>query len=656
MAEKADETTVRYHRRLDRTPEKHFEKLLDGEKKLMCAMRGALENCKNKVVEMKDDIAEKEKTIEEEVGRRKEAEKRLRQYLVDPYGSPEVNSELRSRLPRAGKTDLVQGATQIIESSDESDGEEVVVKSRASRNNAESPFSMNPWSSLSSVGVAPPGYGPREGQTTAPRQGIPLSRSYPLLSGEQVAGGEAGLFGGGLGEMAQSAATEAHGASANPPTTPAQSFPAAANAANAANQSAPAAESQGPRAQKSALPSEHNPAAQKQELFSQSASSMASSHYALPASLPTEAGVVGERYRALFPPFGGGPLNVNGVGSAGELSPRQSSVLQEEIGRLRKANQELREKLSLCTVEVEGLRLQILTDSPGDGSLDADAAGKLADLMSEIRTAEKRREETMEARIRQAERDREELILDFERSLLRTGADRGRSGRRLAMRDMSSSSESEDSDDEEEDEELEVVKGVKAGHSAYQTERAADAGRVMSLKDALRELERRQETERQLYQEEMAVVMEQRDQAVQQTKLSALHREKDRAESLALRLKEELVDRNLYISLHKALFADSALNDYDKTTRDPGDCKLRKKIADDNDDDKNVDKGPVKEDNQLLDQLRRANQERSLLKSRCEELEAVCKQEKEEKNRLERLNGVLRRKLIAASSSGSQEE
>ena len=43
-----------------------------------------------------------------------------------------------------------------------------------------------------------------------------------------------------------------------------------------------------------------------------------------------------------------------------------------------------------------------------------------------------------------------------------------------------------------------------------------DAGRVASLKDALKELDRRHGKELQIYQEELQVVLEQRDQALEQ--------------------------------------------------------------------------------------------------------------------------------------------
>lgn len=59
MADDPESKTVKYRRRLDRTPEKQFKKLPEAEKKLISAMRGALENCRNKVDWMKNDLAEK---------------------------------------------------------------------------------------------------------------------------------------------------------------------------------------------------------------------------------------------------------------------------------------------------------------------------------------------------------------------------------------------------------------------------------------------------------------------------------------------------------------------------------------------------------------------------------------------------------------------
>ncbi|XP_046371007.2 uncharacterized protein LOC124145331 [Haliotis rufescens] len=98
---------IRYHRRLDRTPEKQFHELPDTDKKLISQIRRATEKTVTSVGKLKDDIEEREKTIEEERSLRLAVEERLKGHLVDMYKSADVNSELRDRLPRANKTDIL---------------------------------------------------------------------------------------------------------------------------------------------------------------------------------------------------------------------------------------------------------------------------------------------------------------------------------------------------------------------------------------------------------------------------------------------------------------------------------------------------------------------------------------------------------------------
>ena len=59
MAEEGTLSAVKYHRRLDRSPEKEFERLPESEKKLVSAVRGAVESCRTKVAEMRDELSEK---------------------------------------------------------------------------------------------------------------------------------------------------------------------------------------------------------------------------------------------------------------------------------------------------------------------------------------------------------------------------------------------------------------------------------------------------------------------------------------------------------------------------------------------------------------------------------------------------------------------
>ena len=91
----------------------------------------------------------------------------------------------------------------------------------------------------------------------------------------------------------------------------------------------------------------------------------------------------------------------------------------------------------------------------------------------------------------------------------------------------------------------------------------------------------------------------------------------------------ESLTLSLVDSLHRALFgADATVND--NTATDVTHSKLSTKhhVSDQDKPEK-----PEKEDNQLLEQLRQANQEKLQLQTRCEELEALCKQEKDEKNK-----------------------
>ncbi|XP_046567168.1 uncharacterized protein LOC124275611 isoform X1 [Haliotis rubra] len=98
---------IGYHRRLDRTPEKQFHELPDTDKKLISQIRRATEKTVTSVGKLKEDIEEREKIIEEERSLRLAVEEKLKGQLVDMYRSSDVNSELRDRLPRANKTDIL---------------------------------------------------------------------------------------------------------------------------------------------------------------------------------------------------------------------------------------------------------------------------------------------------------------------------------------------------------------------------------------------------------------------------------------------------------------------------------------------------------------------------------------------------------------------
>lgn len=59
----------------------------------------------------------RDKVIEQERQLRQAAEERLQSHLTDLYNNPEVNRELRERLPRAGKSDPLDTSLTINDNS-----------------------------------------------------------------------------------------------------------------------------------------------------------------------------------------------------------------------------------------------------------------------------------------------------------------------------------------------------------------------------------------------------------------------------------------------------------------------------------------------------------------------------------------------------------
>ncbi|KAH9515329.1 hypothetical protein Btru_014176 [Bulinus truncatus] len=92
-----------YRRRLDRTPDKHFEKLPYDDKVTVGSLRKALEEAKFRIIKLRDENDEKDCIIDEEKSLRIAAEDKLQKVLVDLYNNPDVNLELQQRLPKAKK-------------------------------------------------------------------------------------------------------------------------------------------------------------------------------------------------------------------------------------------------------------------------------------------------------------------------------------------------------------------------------------------------------------------------------------------------------------------------------------------------------------------------------------------------------------------------
>ena len=79
----------------------------------------------------------REKAIEYERSRRVEAEERLKHFLVDPYKSPEINSELRDRLPRSNKSDPFLDKAEAESTDDQQVEEPIITKSTSDRSHSK---------------------------------------------------------------------------------------------------------------------------------------------------------------------------------------------------------------------------------------------------------------------------------------------------------------------------------------------------------------------------------------------------------------------------------------------------------------------------------------------------------------------------------------
>ncbi|BFZ07619.1 hypothetical protein BsWGS_10658 [Bradybaena similaris] len=97
------DSSVKYRRRLDRSPDKNFAILEEDDQTRLNRLRASLEEAKSRILTLRDENDDKDYIIEEERKLRQAAEQNLQKHLVDLYNNPEVISELQHRLPRARK-------------------------------------------------------------------------------------------------------------------------------------------------------------------------------------------------------------------------------------------------------------------------------------------------------------------------------------------------------------------------------------------------------------------------------------------------------------------------------------------------------------------------------------------------------------------------
>ncbi|XP_021361703.1 mirror-image polydactyly gene 1 protein-like isoform X2 [Mizuhopecten yessoensis] len=334
----------------------------------------------------------------------------------------------------------------------------------------------------------------------------------------------------------------------------------------------------------------------------------------------------------------------SGLNIAGHLSSptrpedqaKQVALLMAELDHEKACNKKLVDRLADAEIELETSKISLKVSS-ADHHCDTEA-GKAAALVQEVHTAQKKRDELSQKRIKVANQERDEALLRLRQAEVRLD-DQGYG-----------TPERSDSDDLDEDDQgmeqlLARLGGPESGDGAEQ-----------ECSTLLQRLEMRKRRQQEITAEEMQVILEQRDTALAKArryeeellrqqrqgadhnlkaKLAAVTQERDMALSQIKQLKDEIMTIRIYYSLHKSLSQDShdQLNTYQS-----GSSKLGIDTSGEGDQVR-------KESNTSVAQLRAAEHENIQLEADLQKLEHSHQDSKDKIVKLERLVDILRRKL-----------
>ncbi|XP_069117112.1 mirror-image polydactyly gene 1 protein-like isoform X2 [Argopecten irradians] len=333
----------------------------------------------------------------------------------------------------------------------------------------------------------------------------------------------------------------------------------------------------------------------------------------------------------------------SGLNLAGHLSSpirpedqtKQIALLMAELETEKACNKKLVDRLADMEIELETTKLTLKTsDSDGQHTTDAE---KAAALVQEVRSAQKKRDESSSNRIKIANQERDEALLRLRQAEIRL-EDQGYG--------TPERSDNEDLDDDDQGVEqlLARLGGPDSGDGVEE-----------ECTTLLQRLEMRKRRQAEITAEEMQVILEQRDAALAKArryeeellrqqrqgadhnlkaKLAAVTQERDMALAQIKQLKDEIMTIRIYYSLHKSLSQDSCdqLNTFQS-----GNSKLGDSGGEGNQE--------KKESNTSMAQLREAEHENIQLEADLQKLEHAHQESKNKIVKLERLVDILRRKL-----------
>ncbi|XP_033734074.1 mirror-image polydactyly gene 1 protein-like isoform X2 [Pecten maximus] len=334
----------------------------------------------------------------------------------------------------------------------------------------------------------------------------------------------------------------------------------------------------------------------------------------------------------------------NGLNMAGHLSSpsrpedqaKQIALLMAELETEKACNKKLVDRLADMEIELETTKLSLKT-SGSDQHHDTDA-DKAAALVQEVRSAQKKRDESSMNRIKIANQERDEALLRLRQAEIR-----------LEDQGYGTPERSDNEDLDEDDQGMEQLLARLGGPDTGD-------GTEQECTTLLQRLEMRKRRQQEITAEEMQVILEQRDTALAKArryeeellrqqrqgadhnlkaKLAAVTQERDMALAQIKQLKDEIMTIRIYYSLHKSLSQDShdQLNTFQSGSS---------KVGGDSSGDGVQEK---KESNTSVAQLRAAEHENIQLEADLQKLEHAHQDSKDKVVKLERLVDILRRKL-----------
>ncbi|KAL9957946.1 hypothetical protein ACROYT_G034905 [Oculina patagonica] len=323
-----------------------------------------------------------------------------------------------------------------------------------------------------------------------------------------------------------------------------------------------------------------------------------------------------------------------------------TASFKEELSLAQRLNLQLTEKLAKAEAEIQASRMsrdELLSQT------ESKIAARGAALVEKIYQAQKERDAAMNARLKMAYSEREELLDKLRRSERdHAGFDSGVDSvydeeEEPTMRSLLgriTASETPELIDKNGHLMANKIRTVQKNRKKMVTEelKAVIAERDSSVEKAkaleAEVINLRKEIE--LMKNQHKVVDKQRIKAIQMQSMQA-QQERDLAVKKSKKLEEEMETIRVYYSLHGSLSQEQSLRDQFNQTMDSFETRLRARDSDMQQAQRSYD--------EVVEKLKAVSQERTNLAKQLEDASKNRRREKERADKLERLVGVLRKRI-----------